>query len=166
MRVRPGGSHHQKLVVLRHRGRPELDVAYVGGIDLCRNRNDDATHRGDRQSLPLASAYGPHPPWHDVQLALRGPVVGDVEAVFRERWQDPSPLSRSPLTRLRSLVHRDDTVADTLPPQTADPSPAARTPSKCCGPIRTACCAATPSPPTASAASRGGTTRRCGGPGR
>ena len=26
MRVRPGGSHHQKLVVLRHRGRPELDV--------------------------------------------------------------------------------------------------------------------------------------------
>ncbi|WP_326586926.1 phospholipase D family protein [Streptomyces sp. NBC_01294] len=123
MRVRPGGSHHQKLVVLRHRGRPELDVAYVGGIDLCRNRNDDATHRGDRQSLPLASAYGPHPPWHDVQLALRGPVVGDVEAVFRERWQDPSPLSRSPLSRLRSLVHRDDTVADTLPPQTADPEP-------------------------------------------
>ncbi|MGW7439199.1 phospholipase D family protein [Streptomyces sp. NPDC054849] len=123
MRVRPGGSHHQKMVVLRHRGRPELDVAYVGGIDLCRNRNDDATHRGDRQSLPLADAYGPHPPWHDVQLALRGPAVGDVEAVFRERWQDPSPLSRSPLNRLRSLLHHDDTHADTLPPQSADPAP-------------------------------------------
>ena len=26
LRVRPGGSHHQKLVVLRHPGRPELDV--------------------------------------------------------------------------------------------------------------------------------------------
>ena len=35
MRVRPGGSHHQKFVVLRHPGRPELDVAFVGGIDLC-----------------------------------------------------------------------------------------------------------------------------------
>ncbi|MFE6063856.1 phospholipase D family protein [Streptomyces sp. NPDC056431] len=123
MRVRPGGSHHQKMVVLRHPGRPELDVAYVGGIDLCRNRNDDATHSGDRQSLPLASAYGPHPPWHDVQLALRGPVVGDVEAVFRERWQDPSPLSRSPATRLRALMHREDADAGRLPPQAPDPVP-------------------------------------------
>ncbi|MER6444478.1 phospholipase [Streptomyces venezuelae] len=122
MRVRPGGSHHQKLVVLRHRGRPELDVAYVGGIDLCRNRNDDATHAGDRQSLALAPAYGPHPPWHDLQLALRGPVVGDVEAVFRERWEDPAPLSRSPLTRLRERMHREDVSADPLPPQTPDPA--------------------------------------------
>lgn len=123
LRVRPGGSHHQKLLVLRHPGRPELDVAYVGGIDLCHNRNDDAGHRGDRQSLPMASAYGPHPPWHDVQLALRGPAVGDVEAVFRERWQDPAPLSRSPLTRLRELAHREDTGAGALPPQAADPAP-------------------------------------------
>ncbi|WP_405832937.1 MULTISPECIES: phospholipase D family protein [unclassified Streptomyces] len=123
MRVRPGGSHHQKMVVLRHPGRPGLDIAYVGGIDLCHNRNDDAAHHGDRQSLPLAPAYGPHPPWHDVQLALRGPAVGDVEAVFRERWEDPAPLSRSPLTRLRSLAHREDTSADSLPPQAADPAP-------------------------------------------
>ncbi|MFE9634701.1 phospholipase D family protein [Streptomyces sp. NPDC006463] len=123
LRVRPGGSHHQKMVVLRHPGRPELDVAYVGGIDLCHNRNDDATHRGDRQSLPMALAYGPHPPWHDVQLAVRGPAVGDVEAVFRERWQDPAPLSRSPLTRLRELVSREDTSADVLPPQAPDPAP-------------------------------------------
>ncbi|MFF0551370.1 phospholipase D family protein [Streptomyces sp. NPDC004311] len=123
MRVRPGGSHHQKLVVLRHRDRPLLDVAYVGGIDLCHNRNDDAAHRGDRQSLPLASAYGPHPPWHDVQLALRGPVVGDVEAVFRERWEDPAPLSRSPLTRLRERLADEDVSADPLPPQTPDPPP-------------------------------------------
>lgn len=123
MRVRPGGSHHQKMVVLRHPDRPELDVAYVGGIDLCHNRNDDAGHSGDRQSLPLASAYGPHPPWHDVQLALRGPVVGDVEAVFRERWQDPAPLSRSPATRLRALMHREDADAGGLPPQNPDPAP-------------------------------------------
>ncbi|MEU7600568.1 phospholipase D family protein [Streptomyces sp. NPDC041003] len=123
MRVRPGGSHHQKMVVLRHPGRPGLDIAYVGGIDLCHNRNDDAAHHGDRQSLPLASAYGPHPPWHDVQLAVRGPAVGDVEAVFRERWEDPAPLSRSPLTRLRALAHREDTSADRLPPQATDPAP-------------------------------------------
>ncbi|MGW7033410.1 phospholipase D family protein [Streptomyces xanthophaeus] len=123
MRVRPGGSHHQKLVVLRHPGRPEQDVAYVGGIDLCHNRNDDATHSGDRQSLPMAAAYGPHPPWHDVQLAVRGPAVGDLEAVFRERWEDPAPLSRSPFSYLRSLAHGDDVSADPLPPQPPDPPP-------------------------------------------
>ena len=45
MRVRPGGSHHQKFVVLRHPGRPELDVAFVGGIDLCHSRRDTADHQ-------------------------------------------------------------------------------------------------------------------------
>ncbi|KUO02696.1 phospholipase D family protein [Streptomyces caeruleatus] len=123
MRVRPGGSHHQKLVVLRHPDRPELDVAFVGGIDLCHNRHDDATHRGDSQSLPIAAAYGPHPPWHDIQLAIRGPAVGDIEAGFRERWNDPAPLTRSPFVRLRELAHGEDTHADRLPPQAPDPAP-------------------------------------------
>ncbi|MET9319410.1 phospholipase D family protein [Streptomyces sp. NPDC003038] len=123
MRVRPGGSHHQKLVVLRHPGRPERDVAYVGGIDLCYSRKDDASHRGDPQSLRLADAYGARPAWHDVQLAIRGPAVGDIEAGFRERWDDPSPLSRSPVTRLREFLHREDTHADPLPPQMPDPEP-------------------------------------------
>ncbi|MFI6014143.1 phospholipase D family protein [Streptomyces sp. NPDC051243] len=123
MRVRPGGSHHQKLVVLRHADRPELDIAFVGGIDLCHNRHDDATHQGDVQSLPIAAAYGPHPPWHDIQLAIRGPAVGDIEAGFRERWDDPAPLTRSPLVRLRELVHGEDVRADPLPPQAPDPAP-------------------------------------------
>ena len=123
MRVRPGGSHHQKLIVLRHRGRTELDTAFVGGIDLCRNRRDDARHHGDQQAQPIADAYGPHPPWHDVQLAVRGPAVGDLEACFRERWDDPAPLGRSPLTRLRSLLHHEDESAGRLPPQLPDPPP-------------------------------------------
>jgi phosphatidylserine/phosphatidylglycerophosphate/cardiolipin synthase-like enzyme len=82
MRVRPGGSHHQKFVVLRHPGRPQLDVAFVGGIDLCHGRLDGAEHAGDPQSQPMAQAYGARPPWHDVQLAVRGPAVADVETVF------------------------------------------------------------------------------------
>ncbi|MEV6211379.1 phospholipase D family protein [Kitasatospora sp. NPDC051914] len=121
MRVRPGGSHHQKLVVLRHPGRTGLDTAFVGGIDLCRNRRDDARHHGDPNAQPIADAYGPHPPWHDVQLAVRGPAVGDLETCFRERWDDPAPLSRSPLTRLRSLLHHEDESAGRLPPQLPDP---------------------------------------------
>jgi phosphatidylserine/phosphatidylglycerophosphate/cardiolipin synthase-like enzyme len=124
MRVRAGGSHHQKFIVLRHPGRPELDVAYVGGIDLCHGRSDSSEHEGDRQSLPMAPVYGPHPPWHDVQLELRGPAVGQVEATFRERWNDPTPLSRNPFFRLHDLLYREDTHASALPEQLPDPAPA------------------------------------------
>jgi phosphatidylserine/phosphatidylglycerophosphate/cardiolipin synthase-like enzyme len=121
MRVRTGGSHHQKIVVVRHPGRPERDVAYVGGIDLCHSRADDVRHHGDDQPLRISDRYGNRPPWHDVQLAIRGPAVGDVEASFRERWTDPSPLTRNPLRRLRDLVAREDTKADPMPAQTPDP---------------------------------------------
>lgn len=121
MRVRPGGSHHQKFVVLRHRGRPDLDVAFVGGIDLCHSRHDDADHHGDPNPQPMAAVYGPRPPWHDIQAEIHGPAVGDVEAVFRERWNDPAPLTRNPLHRLADLIRRDDTHADALPDQWPDP---------------------------------------------
>ena len=108
MRVRPGGSHHQKFVVLRHPGRPELDVAFVGGIDLCHGRLDGPEHGGDPQRQPMAQVYGPRPPWHDIQLAVRGPAVADVETVFRERWDDPAPLTRNPFDRLGDLLRRED----------------------------------------------------------
>jgi len=123
MRVRPLGSHHQKLVVLRHPGRPERDVAFVGGIDLCHSRRDDSAHRGDPQPQPMAKVYGSCPPWHDVQLAVRGPAVGDAEAVFRERWEDPAPLSRNPIHLLGERFLGQDRKGSPLPPQLPDPSP-------------------------------------------
>ncbi len=146
MRVRPGGSHHQKAVILRHPGRPERDVAFVGGIDLCHSRRDDTAHRGDPLSQPFAAAYGPRPPWHDVQLAIHGPAVGDVEATFRERWEDPAPLSRSPLGRLRELLHHEDTTADPLPHSWTTRSPAAHTPCSYYAPTRPAFTATTRAP--------------------
>ena len=123
MRVRPGGSHHQKFVVLRHPDRPELDIAFVGGIDLCHGRRDDSRHAGDPQALPIAAVYGDRPPWHDAQVAIRGPAVGDVEAVFRERWQDPAPLTRNPLHRLRAVLQHEDTRACVLPEKLPAPKP-------------------------------------------
>jgi phosphatidylserine/phosphatidylglycerophosphate/cardiolipin synthase-like enzyme len=121
-RVRPGGSHHQKFVVLRHPGRPELDVAFVGGIDLCHSRHDDADHAGDPQRQPMAKVYGARPPWHDIQLAVRGPAVADVETAFRERWEDPALLSRNPLNLISVLVRRDDRVPNPLPALLPDPA--------------------------------------------
>jgi len=126
MRVRALGSHHQKLVVIRHAGRPELDVAFIGGIDLCHGRRDDAEHDGDAQGEPMAAVYGARPPWHDVQLAVRGPAVGDAETAFRERWDDPAPLSRQPVHVLGEWIYRQERVARPLPPQAPDPAPRGR----------------------------------------
>jgi phosphatidylserine/phosphatidylglycerophosphate/cardiolipin synthase-like enzyme len=103
-RVRRFGSHHQKLFVVRHQGSPERDVAFVGGIDLCHGRRDDAAHRGDPQAPVMDPRYGTRPPWHDAALELRGPVVGDVLRTFTERWDDPHPLDRR--TPYRMLLQR------------------------------------------------------------
>ena len=108
-RVRRGGSHHQKLVVMRcapatdpapgdGRTAAGRDVAFVGGIDLCHGRHDDGGHGGDPQAVELDPRYGPRPPWHDLQLEVRGRAVDDLAWSFRERWEDPAPLDhRNPL---------------------------------------------------------------------
>jgi len=123
MRVRAGGSHHQKFVVIRHRDDPSRDVAFVGGIDLAHNRRDDADHHGDPQPQPLTDEYGPNPPWHDLQVRIQGPAVHDVETVFRERWEDPQALSRSPIRWAGDAIRRDQAPRRPLPPQQPDPAP-------------------------------------------
>jgi phosphatidylserine/phosphatidylglycerophosphate/cardiolipin synthase-like enzyme len=103
-RVRRGGSHHQKLLVVRRKGQPEDDVAFVGGIDLCHGRRDDAAHAGDPQAPPLDERYGATPPWHDAMAEIRGPAVAHVLDTFTERWDDPTPLDhRNPY---RAVMHR------------------------------------------------------------
>ncbi|WNB86635.1 hypothetical protein [Cellulomonas sp. ATA003] len=120
-RVRPLGSHHQKFVVARHPDRPADDVAFLGGIDLAHSRRDNAAHDGDPQAQPFSRWYGRTPAWHDVQVALRGPAVRDVEDVFRERWEDPAALSRLPWHVVPDVLRRLDRDAGHLPPARPDP---------------------------------------------
>ena len=103
-RTRRGGSHHQKFVVIRHPGRPDEDIAFVGGIDLGLSRHDGPDHDGDPQAMEFPEAYGQRPPWHDVQCSITGPAVGDVEHSFRERWYGSSVLDLS--SPIRSLIDR------------------------------------------------------------
>ena len=120
-RVRRGGSHHQKLVVVRHRDRPDDDVAFVGGIDLSHSRRDDATHLGDRQCQPMDRRYGATPPWHDAMVEVRGPAVRHVQDSFAERWNDPTPLDhRNPY---RAALQRKADMPRRVPPL-QDPAPA------------------------------------------
>ncbi|MFL6150997.1 MAG: phospholipase D family protein [Ornithinibacter sp.] len=125
MRVRTGGSHHQKFVVLRHRDDPARDIAFLGGIDLCHSRRDDIAHEGDLQVIAMPQAFGPRPAWHDVHVAIEGPAVFDVETTFRERWEDSTPLTLNPGRLLSSLVQREPLTPRPLAEQTAPPpSPA------------------------------------------
>ena len=121
------GSHHQKLVVVRHRGAPERDVAFVGGIDLCHGRRDDAGHAGDPQQSPIDRRYGERAPWHDATLEIRGPAVGEVLRTFVERWDDPHPLDRrSPYRAVLQRLSHMPRHPERLPESFPDPPPAGR----------------------------------------
>jgi phosphatidylserine/phosphatidylglycerophosphate/cardiolipin synthase-like enzyme len=121
-RVRRGGSHHQKLFVIRRQGGD--DVAFVGGIDLSHGRHDDGRHSGDAQAIALDPRFGDRPPWHDAQLEVRGPAVGDLAWSFRERWEDPAPLDhRNPIRKAAALVARERRRPGRLPPEPDDPPP-------------------------------------------
>jgi phosphatidylserine/phosphatidylglycerophosphate/cardiolipin synthase-like enzyme len=116
-RTRRAGSHHQKLVVVRHPGSPARDVAFVGGIDLGHSRNDDSQHSGDRQVMTFPGVYGPRPPWHDIQAEVRGPAVHDLEHTFRERWYGSSVLDLpSPVRQLYDRAyHMGSMTSQPLP---------------------------------------------------
>jgi phosphatidylserine/phosphatidylglycerophosphate/cardiolipin synthase-like enzyme len=121
MRVRTGGAHHQKFVVLRHRDAPDRDIAFVGGIDICHGRRDTLDHEGDPQAIEMPRIFGPRPAWHDVHCALQGPAVHDVETTFRERWEDSTPLTLNPGRLASSLAQGEQLDPRPLPEQWPPP---------------------------------------------
>ena len=125
-RTRRAGSHHQKLVIIRHPAVPARDIAFVGGIDLGFSRNDDSEHRGDPQVMDFPDSYGARPPWHDIQAAVHGPAVHDLEHTFRERWYGSSVLDLpSPMRQLYDRAYHIGAMTSRPLP---DPAPDNRDP--------------------------------------
>jgi phospholipase D1/2 len=76
----PGGCHHQKLVIV------DGHVAFLGGLDLCDSRWDTRAHKKDDPAR--IDVHGrPYKPFHDIQVALEGPVIATLEQVFLEGWR-------------------------------------------------------------------------------
>lgn len=68
-------AHHEKIMVI------DGTVGFCGGLDLSRGKWDLSTHDYE-SSLRDPGAE----PWHDVHVAVRGPVVADIERHFWQRW--------------------------------------------------------------------------------
>lgn len=109
------GSHHQKVAIIDGR------LAFFGSQDICQERWDDSAHLPDN---PLRTCRGePYKPYHEVQLAVNGPVARSLLDLFVERWYratgerlDPSsliadeepsaPLVTLPMPRARLALAR------------------------------------------------------------
>jgi phosphatidylserine/phosphatidylglycerophosphate/cardiolipin synthase-like enzyme len=123
-RTRRAGSHHQKLVVIRHPDERHRDVAFVGGIDLGYSRNDDSNHHGDPQVMDFPDTYGPRPPWHDIQAEVRGTAIHDLEHTFRERWYGSSVLDLpSPVRQLYDRAYHIGAMTGRPLPEPLDDDP-------------------------------------------
>jgi phosphatidylserine/phosphatidylglycerophosphate/cardiolipin synthase-like enzyme len=76
------GSHHQKFMVLRSKGRT---TAYCGGLDI------------ESRKTPATWNYTNLIGWHDLTLKMEGPITRDLERQFVERWNREQADARYPL---------------------------------------------------------------------
>jgi phosphatidylserine/phosphatidylglycerophosphate/cardiolipin synthase-like enzyme len=69
----PGGSHHQKIVVI------DGKLAFAGGMDLAGGRWDTPEHRAKDPRRG-------YPPSHDVQAMVDGGAAAALAEIAAERW--------------------------------------------------------------------------------
>lgn len=77
-----GSSHHQKVVVI------DDALAFAGGLDLTRGRWDTSAHEAnDPRRQAVDGGDLPVRPYHDVQVAVAGPIAAALGDLARERWR-------------------------------------------------------------------------------
>ncbi|MFL6650514.1 MAG: VTT domain-containing protein [Sulfurifustaceae bacterium] len=101
----PGGSHHQKVIVIDDR------LAFVGGLDLTRARWDTPEHRpGDPRRVDVGYT-APYRPFHDVQVMLEGEIAPPLGELVRDRWHRATGRALAP----SPAVQGDSWPADVVP---------------------------------------------------
>ncbi|RQZ41702.1 hypothetical protein DIE16_03970 [Burkholderia sp. Bp9090] len=101
-----GASHHQKLVVIDDR------LAFVGGLDLTRERWDTPAHAADDPRRRDARGM-PYGPFHDVQAMFDGDAAAAIGEQARTRWRNA--CGRPIAIRAQRHLERDEDV-DPWPP--------------------------------------------------
>jgi phosphatidylserine/phosphatidylglycerophosphate/cardiolipin synthase-like enzyme/uncharacterized membrane protein YdjX (TVP38/TMEM64 family) len=97
----PGGSHHQKIVVV------DDALAFVGGLDLTKARWDTPEHRPDDTRRIEVPGTPPYRPFHDVMMLVEGEVAAALGELVRLRWERATGRHARP---------RVDLPADVWPP--------------------------------------------------
>lgn len=77
----PGGSHHQKIVVV------DDGLAFAGGLDLTKARWDTPEHRPDDPRRIDVAGTPPYRPFHDVMMLVEGQVASVLGELVRARWE-------------------------------------------------------------------------------
>lgn len=117
-----GACHHQKVVVV------DDALAFVGGLDLTRQRWDTSAHRADDPRRFLDGIA--YPPFHDAVMAVDGDAAAALAALARERWLRatgqplaPAPSGGTPWPRRLPVdLHDVDVgIARTAPPGNGGP---------------------------------------------
>jgi len=73
-----GGSQHQKIVII------DDELAFSGGMDVAVHRWDTREHHiVEPERDDGDGSYGP---FHDVQVAVTGPIVAELSKLARWRW--------------------------------------------------------------------------------
>ncbi len=75
-----GASQHQKIVVIDHA------LAFVGGMDLSRDRWDRPAHAPD-DPLRVNADGRAYPPFHDIQAMLEGEAARALDELACRRWR-------------------------------------------------------------------------------
>lgn len=94
-----GGSQHQKIIVI------DDELVFTGGMDIARQRWDERSHRAvEPERHDELGVYGPY---HDVQVAMDGPIVEHFSELVRWRWRRAAgydPISRRHVGSTRDVV--------------------------------------------------------------
>lgn len=90
----PNDRDHRKILIA------DDSIAIVGGVNLSSSYESETPLSGRHFGVPSQQQVPPaeRPVWHDIDLEIRGPAVGQLSKLFREHWHDQKapPLEPDP----------------------------------------------------------------------
>jgi cardiolipin synthase len=86
----PNDRDHRKILVA------DDEIGIVGGVNLSTDYESAPSFRPG--VAPKATPTGAHPVWHDTDLEIRGPVVPELSALFREHWHEQKGPPLAPVS--------------------------------------------------------------------
>ena len=86
----PNDRDHRKILVA------DDEIGIVGGVNL--STDYESAPSFTPGVAPEATPAGSHPVWHDTDLEIRGPVVPELSALFREHWSEQKGPPLTPVS--------------------------------------------------------------------